>query len=50
MADLLKNRYFTIEIENVDLTGGIDPYDRRIDLLKEAGINLPPLDAPLSDA
>lgn len=39
MKELLQNRYFTIEIANADLTGGANPIDRRIKLLKDMGIN-----------
>jgi len=39
MVELLKNRVFTIEIENADLKGGLNPIQRRINLLKSIGIN-----------
>lgn len=34
MNYLLQNRYFTIEILNVDLKGGINPIERRINIFK----------------
>lgn len=39
MKMLLSNRYFTIEITDADLNGGIDPTERRINQLKSMGIN-----------
>ena len=30
---------FTIEIQNVDLKGGLNPIERRIEMLKSMGIN-----------
>jgi len=39
MAELLKERYFTIDIENADLKGGLNPIERRIQILKNIGIN-----------
>jgi hypothetical protein len=38
MVELLKERVFTIEIENADLKGGLNPIQRRINLLKSIGI------------
>jgi len=39
MIELLKERIFTIEIENADLKGGLNPIERRINLLKSIGIH-----------
>jgi hypothetical protein len=39
MNEMLKERAFTVEIDNVDLKGGMNPIDRRINLLKNMGIN-----------
>lgn len=39
MIELLKKLYFKIEIPNVDLKTGINPIERRIQLLKSMGIN-----------
>lgn len=39
MNEMLKERAFTVEIDNVDLKGGLNPIDRRINLLKNMGIN-----------
>lgn len=39
MNELLKKVYFKIEIPNVDLKTGINPIERRIQLLKSMGIN-----------
>lgn len=39
MKELLKTPYFTIEIKNADLKGGLNPIDRRIQLLQTMGIN-----------
>lgn len=39
MKELLKTPYFTIEIKNADLKGGLNPIDRRIQLLQSMGIN-----------
>jgi hypothetical protein len=39
MEQLLKNRYFTITIENADIKTGINPIDRRINYLQSIGIN-----------
>lgn len=39
MTELLQRRYFTIEIDNANLKGGLDPIDRRINLLKSMNIN-----------
>jgi hypothetical protein len=39
MNEMLTERVFTIEIDNVDLKGGMNPIDRRINLLKNMGIN-----------
>ena len=38
MTKLFENRYFTIEINDVDLTGGTSPIERRINLLISIGI------------
>lgn len=38
MKELLKKRYFKIEISNADLTGGIDPIKRRRQILDNTGI------------
>uniref|UniRef100_A0A6C0HWD4 Uncharacterized protein n=1 Tax=viral metagenome TaxID=1070528 RepID=A0A6C0HWD4_9ZZZZ len=38
MKELFKNIYFKVEIENADLKGGINPIDRRVNLLKSIGI------------
>ena len=38
MKLLLQNRYFTIEIENAELMGGLTPVERRIRLLQSMGI------------
>jgi hypothetical protein len=40
MKELLKKIYFKIEISNADLKSGINPIERRIQLLKNMGINL----------
>lgn len=39
MKELMKNQVFNIEIENADFTGGMNPIDRRIERLKDIGIN-----------
>jgi len=39
MTELLQNRYFTIEIKNVKLRGGLCPIERRINVLKSMGID-----------
>ena len=39
MTCLFEKRYFTIEIQNVDLKGGLNPIERRIEMLKSMGIN-----------
>lgn len=33
MTELLKERYFTVEIQNADLKGGLNPIERRIAIL-----------------
>lgn len=38
MTQLLEKRYFTIEIPNVELKGGLNPIERRMQQLKSAGI------------
>ncbi len=38
MTKLLDNRYFTVEINDTDLIGGISPIERRINLLTSIGI------------
>jgi hypothetical protein len=40
MNELLKKIYFKIEISNVDLKDGVDPIERRIQLLKDMDIKL----------
>jgi hypothetical protein len=40
MNELLKKIYFKIEISDVDLKNGINPIERRIQLLKSMGIKL----------
>jgi hypothetical protein len=35
MTELLSNRFFTVEIEDADLKGGMNPIERRIHLLRE---------------
>ena len=39
MNELIKNNYFKIEIPNVDLKSGVNPIERRIQLLKSMDIN-----------
>ena len=39
MAELLKDRVFTIEITDANLKGGLHPIERRIRLLQSMGIN-----------
>ena len=39
MKQLIKNKYFEIVITNAILTGGLDPIQRRIQMLTAAGIN-----------
>ena len=39
MTELFQQRYFTIEIDNADLKGGLNPIEKRINLLKHMGIN-----------
>lgn len=39
MIQLLEKKYFTIEISDVDLKGGLNPIERRINLLRSIGIN-----------
>ena len=39
MRALLEKRYFTIEIANSNLSGGSNPIERRIQMLKDMGIN-----------
>jgi len=39
MKQLLTNKSFVIEINDSDLTGGLDPIQRRIQLLTAAGFN-----------
>ena len=39
MNELIKNNYFKIEIPNVDLKSGVNPIERRIQLLKSMNIN-----------
>ena len=41
MKELLKRVYFQIVISNVDLKGGMDPIERRIQHLTSMGINPP---------
>jgi hypothetical protein len=43
MRALLEKRYFTIEITNANLIGGVDPIQRRMKLLRDAGISPPPI-------
>jgi single-stranded DNA-specific DHH superfamily exonuclease len=38
MSELLKNKYFTVEIQNADIKGGLDPIERRIQLLQAMGL------------
>jgi len=39
MNELLKNIYFKIEICDADLKSGVNPIERRIQMLKSMGIN-----------
>jgi hypothetical protein len=38
MTELLSNRHFTVEIDDADIEGGMDPIDRRIQILKNMGL------------
>jgi hypothetical protein len=38
MSELFKNKYFTVEINNADVKGGVDPIERRIQILKAMGL------------
>lgn len=38
MKQLLANRYFTTDIEDIDIKGGLDPIERRMELLRSMGI------------
>jgi len=48
MKELMKNTYFHIKVSNADLGGGIDPIQRRINILRDMGIM--PLETPESAA
>lgn len=48
MKELMKNTYFHIKVSNADLGGGIDPIQRRMNILHDMGIM--PLENPESPA
>jgi hypothetical protein len=39
MSEFMKNIYFKVEINDADLTTGIDPIERRMKVLEDKGIN-----------
>ena len=39
MSELIKNAYFKLEIHDVDLYSGLNPIERRIQMLKDMGIS-----------
>lgn len=49
MKELMKNTYFHIQVSNADLGGGIDPIQRRMNVLRAMGI-MPALGTPESPA
>ena len=49
MKELMKNTYFHIQVSNAELGGGIDPIQRRMNLLRDMGI-MPAVGIPESPA